>query len=124
MSVKNNDIQGRHRSKIIAFRVSPEENAVLERKVYLSGATKQDYLIQSTLNQEIVVQGNPYVYRSLKKEFDYFIDLFKKVNSLEEVNLDYLDILVYFLSIAIHMRNKKEAQIKFTKDTFGDGPNK
>jgi len=40
------------------------------------------------------------------------------------VNLDDLDILVYFLSIAIHMRNKKEAQIKFTKDTFGDGPNK
>ena len=34
MSHKNNDKQGRFRSKVIAFRVSPEENRVLERKVY------------------------------------------------------------------------------------------
>lgn len=41
MSHKNNDKQGRFRSKVIAFRVSPEENRVLERKVFLSGLTKQ-----------------------------------------------------------------------------------
>ena len=36
MSHKNNDKQGRFRSKVIAFRVSPEENRVLERKVFRS----------------------------------------------------------------------------------------
>lgn len=45
MSAKNKDMQGRYRSKVIAFRVSPQEDEVLNAKVKLSGLTKQDYLI-------------------------------------------------------------------------------
>ena len=35
------DQQGRWRNKVVAFRMSPEENEVLEAKVKLSGLTKQ-----------------------------------------------------------------------------------
>lgn len=45
MSAKNLDQKGRLRSKIISFRMSPEENKLLDRKVLLSGYTKQDYII-------------------------------------------------------------------------------
>ena len=35
MSAKNLDQKGRHRNKIVAFRVSPEEDALIERAVHL-----------------------------------------------------------------------------------------
>ena len=46
MSVKVLDRQGRWRNKIVAFRVSPEEDEQLEAAVRLSGLTKQDYIIR------------------------------------------------------------------------------
>ena len=68
MSQKVLDRKGRFRNKIISFRVSPEESIMLERKVKLSGLTKQDYLINSILDKEIVVEPNPYVITSIKKD--------------------------------------------------------
>ena len=38
------DQQGRWRNKVVAFRMSPEEDEVLEAKVKLSGLTKQEYI--------------------------------------------------------------------------------
>ena len=115
MSHKNNDKQGRFRSKVIAFRVSPEENRVLERKVFLSGLTKQDYLIHCMENQDYVVLGNPYVYRSLKRELIHFIQLFENFNDLE---LDELEILKMMLEIVISMKRKKEQKIKASNRTI------
>ena len=40
------DQQGRWRNKVVAFRMSPEEDEVLEAKVKLSGLTKQEYIIR------------------------------------------------------------------------------
>ena len=37
MSAKNLDQRGRFRNKIVAFRVSPEEDALIEAEVRLSG---------------------------------------------------------------------------------------
>lgn len=36
------DRQGRWRNKVVAFRMSPEEDALLDAKVRLSGLTKQN----------------------------------------------------------------------------------
>ena len=57
------DYKGRRRSKTIAFRVSPEEDEVINALVAASGMTKQDYMIARLLQKEIVVQGNPRVYK-------------------------------------------------------------
>ena len=40
MSAKNLDQRGRFRNKIVAFRVSPEEDELIEAEVRLSGHTK------------------------------------------------------------------------------------
>jgi len=48
VSQKAYDNQGRWRNKTVAFRVSPEEDALLEKAVALSGLTKQDYIIQGS----------------------------------------------------------------------------
>lgn len=42
MSRKVTDVQGRWRSKTVSFRMSPEENALLDSYARLSGMTKQD----------------------------------------------------------------------------------
>lgn len=68
MSAKNLDNHNRWRSKTIAFRVSPEENEQIEIAVRLSGLTKQDYITRRLLNWDIVVQGNPRVYKALRDQ--------------------------------------------------------
>lgn len=118
MSVKNCDYRGRFRSKIVSFRMSPEESVLLDRKVKMSGMKKQDYLIQCVNNLQIVIYGNPYVYRSLKRELEIYIQLFNEIQHLDELDVDDLEILEYMLEIIRNLKNKKEAQIKARKDTF------
>ena len=66
MSAKNLDRHNRWRSKTVAFRVTPEENALIDTFARLSGRTKQDYITDRLLCREVVVQGNPRVYKALK----------------------------------------------------------
>ena len=68
MSEKNLDTHGRLRSKTIAFRMSPEEANLLDSLVAISGMTKQDYITRRLLNRDIVVQGNPRVYKALRDQ--------------------------------------------------------
>lgn len=62
------DHQGRWRHKTVAFRVSQEESEQIDRMVRLSGLTKQDYIIRRLQCQDIVVQGNPRVYKALRDQ--------------------------------------------------------
>ena len=56
MSQKARDERGRWRNKTVAFRMSEEENRILDTKVSLSGLTKQDYIIRQLLGWRIEVQ--------------------------------------------------------------------
>ena len=68
MSAKNLDNKGRFRNLTIGFRVSPEENKLINSAVTLSGLTKQDYIVKRLLCRDVVVQGNPKVYKALKNQ--------------------------------------------------------
>ena len=68
MSAKNLDTHNRWRNKTVAFRVSPEENKQIDAAVRLSGLTKQDYITKRLLCRDVVVQGNPRVYKALRDE--------------------------------------------------------
>lgn len=68
MSAKNLDKHNRWRNKTVAFRVSPQEDEQLEIFVKLSGLTKQDYITRRLLKKEVVVQGNPRVYKALRDQ--------------------------------------------------------
>ena len=56
MSEKKLDKCNRWRNKVVAFRMSPEEDAQLETAVKLSGLTKQEYIIRRLLDRDVVVQ--------------------------------------------------------------------
>ena len=68
MSLKNVDRKNRWRNKTVAFRVSPEEDEQIEIAVRLSGLTKQDYITKRLLCRDVVVQGNPRVYKALRDQ--------------------------------------------------------
>ena len=68
MSAKNVDKHNRFRSITVGFRVSPEENEELNRAVALSGLPKQEYCYRKCMGREVVVQGNPRVYKALKNQ--------------------------------------------------------
>ena len=68
MSAKNCDHHNRWRNITVGFRVSPEENEQIDAAVRLSGLTKQDYITKRLLCRDVVVQGNPRVYKALRDE--------------------------------------------------------
>ena len=105
MSERVMDRQGRWRNKTVAFRVSPEEDEVLETAVKLSGLTKQDYIIRRLQKRDIVVQGNPKVYKALKDEMKKILTELQRIQDASEVNADLMEVIGL---VAETMRGMKE----------------
>ena len=93
MSAKNRDNHNRWRNKTVAFRVSPEEDEQIERFVKLSGLTKQDYIIRRLLCRDVVVQGNPRVYKALRDQLAAVLDELRRIGSGQVVGDELLDII-------------------------------
>ena len=70
---KRVDSKGRWRNVIVSFRVSPEENKDLNRRVKLSGLTKQDYIISRISERDVIVQWNTRVHKALRDRMDEVI---------------------------------------------------
>lgn len=103
MSAKNRDEHNRWRNKTVAFRMSPEEAKLLDEFVKLSGLNKQDYLISRVLQREVVVQGNPRVYKALRNEL---IDLTNQLKNINQVDEEFLLVLTQSLTILSNMNNQ------------------
>ena len=93
MSLKNRDNHNRWRNKTVAFRVSPEEDAQLETFVKLSGLTKQDYITRRLLCRDVVVQGNPRVYKALRDQLAAVLEELKRIEAGTGVNDELLDVI-------------------------------
>ena len=107
MSVKVLDRQGRWRNKIVAFRVSPEEDEQLERAVRLSGLTKQDYIVRRLQEKEIVVVGNPRVYKALKNELEKVLEQLERIEAGAGVSRDLLDTIELITKTMQGMKDEK-----------------
>lgn len=83
---KNTDRKGRLRSKIISFRMSPEESEQLDAFVKISGLTKQDYIISRALQRDIVVQGSPRTYKALKDQLADVLEKLEQRSDLKDIN--------------------------------------
>ena len=91
---KKLDHNGRWRNRIVAFRVSDEEAKLLNDLVALSGLTKQDYIMRRLLCRDVVVQGNPRVYKALKNQMAAIYEELKRLESIDSDN----DELLYTLA--------------------------
>ena len=93
MSAKNLDKHNRWRNKAVSFRVSPEEDAQIETAVKLTGLTKQDYIIRRLLCRDVVVQGNPRVYKALRDQLAAVLDELRRIEAGQGVNEELLDTI-------------------------------
>ena len=109
MSAKNLDHQGRWRSLTVAFRVSPEEDALIESAVRVSGLTKQDYITRKLTDRSVIVQGNPKVYRGLLLEMRSLLEELKRINSGDTINEDILTRIDLIASIMGKMREEDDS---------------
>ena len=100
MSLKNRDEHNRWRNKTVAFRVSPEEDKQIETYVRLSGLTKQDYITRRLTHRDIVVQGNPRVFKALKTELAAVLTELKRIeagNGVDEELLNVIELIAVIL---------------------------
>lgn len=107
---KNLDYRGRWRNKTVAFRVSEEEAGMINDCVALSGLSKQDYIIRRLQCRDVVVQGNPRVYKALR---DRMADIYEELKRLEqgsEVNGELLDTVQLIAEIMNGLK-KDDSQI-------------
>lgn len=108
MSLKNMDNKNRWRSKTVGFRVSPEEDAQIETAVRLSGLTKQDYITRRLLCRDVVVQGNPRVYKALRNQFTAVLDELRRIEAGAGVDDELLDTIELIATIMDGMKEECE----------------
>ncbi len=104
MSEKVMDRQGRWRNKTVAFRVSPEEDEIIKSAVRLSGLTKQEYIIRRLQEKDVIVQGNPRVYKALKDEMQKILMELQRIRDASDMNQDLLEVISLVADIMSGMK--------------------
>ena len=115
MSAKNRDQHNRWRNHTVAFRVSHEESTEIDRLVALSGLTKQDYIIRRLTNREVVVNGNPRVYKALKTQMEQLHLEFQRLCNAGEISPETLHVLEYVSAIYDGMKTEGTKECPTTK---------
>lgn len=110
MSQKNRDEHNRWRNKTIAFRVSPEENEQLEAFVKLSGLTKQEYLTRRMLLKDIVVQGNPRVFKALRDQLSAVLTELRRIEDGQGMDDELLEVIAMIASVMGGMKERGNGQ--------------
>ena len=108
MSLKNRDEHNRWRNKTVAFRVSPEEDKQIETYVRLSGLTKQDYITRRLTHRDIVVQGNPRVFKALRNQLADVLSELQRIEAGSEVNDELLDVIEMITDILGGLKEESE----------------
>lgn len=108
MSKKATDSHGRWRSITVAFRLSPEESALLNDLVRLSGITKQEYLARRVLQKDVVIQGNPRVYKALKTYMERVFLERQRLERDSETEPEFAELLRFIAAIYEGMKNEND----------------
>ena len=106
MSAKNLDNHNRWRNITVAFRVSPEEDRQIEEYVRLSGLTKQEYITRRLMCRDVVVQGNPRVYKALRDRMDALLCELRRIDAGGGVNDELLDLIRMIADIMNGMKEE------------------
>ena len=109
MSARLVDQQGRWRNKIVSIRMSPEENDLLNRLVSMSGLTKQEYFTRRLLVDDVIVEGNPRVYKALQNNLAAVLNELRRIGAGSAINHDLLRTIN---QIATIMEGMKKGNIE------------
>ena len=106
MSAKILDYKGRWRHRTVAFRVSEEEAVLIDREVALTGLTKQEYITRRLLNRDVVVQGNPRVFKALRNQMGEMLEELRRIEKYSEDNEELLYTIRMIASIMDGMKEE------------------
>ena len=110
MSAKNLDNHNRWRNRQVAFRLSPEEADLLDAYVCLSGLTKQDYITRRLLSKDVVVQGNPRVYKALRDQLAAVLQELRRIEGTSTPNDILLETIQMIAQIMDGMKEETDGR--------------
>ena len=87
---KNSIDHNRFRNITVCFRMTEAERNELYMRIKLSGLPKQKYMIDRTLQRDIVVIGNPRVYKALRDKIADILEELKRLRGGDEFNAEIL----------------------------------
>ena len=108
MSAKSRDEHNRWRNITVGFRVSPEENEQLNEAVALSVLPKQDYITRRLAHKDVVVQGNPRVFKALRNQLAEVLLELQRIETGGAVNDELLDLIEMIADILGGMKEESE----------------
>lgn len=108
MSAKNLDRQNRWRNVTVAFRVSPEEGAMINSCVRVSGLTKQEYITRKLTDRTVVVQGNPKVFLGLQTEMKEILRELERIDAGSGIYEDLLERIALITSVMEKMKEESD----------------
>jgi uncharacterized protein (DUF1778 family) len=100
-------MHGRWRNITIAFRASEEENRLINEAVALSGLTKQEYIITKLQNRDVVVVGNPRVFKALKTKMNAIYEELNRIKEASEISDQLIETINLVASIYARMIEDK-----------------
>jgi len=104
MSEKNLDNKNRWRGITVGFRVSQAESEALDRRVRLSGLSKQEYILKRLCEQAIIVHGNPRVYKALRNEMAAILSELQRMEKCGDASDEFLAVLRLVTETAMGMK--------------------
>ena len=104
MSNRKLDGQSRWRNKTVSFRMSPDENELLNSYVRMSGLEKQEYLIQRALEKPVTVIASPKVFFSLRHELELLSSELNKATSTDPDTLDRIEFLTNIIKEILNIK--------------------
>lgn len=87
---KKKNEHNRKRDVIVNFRMSPEERAELDQKILMSGMKKQNYMIQSSLEQKIEIVANRKMLMNIQNRMDDIETELKRVAFADALDMEKL----------------------------------
>ena len=123
MSKKVKDDKNRWRNKIIAFRLSSEENEELDKRYKLLGyRTKQDYLIDSVLKNKVIAMGNMQMIYQFKRNLEEILSELQRINKADDMDEELMTPIRTMLEIMEAIKTQddpKTEAVKIPEQQYG-----
>ena len=103
MNVHNKD---RIKSEHINFRVSPEERALIEARIKVTGLSKSEYYLKTFMEQKIFITVGKYQSDRLSLEFKRLREMLEKLDMSDESELN--SVLVECRALLIELKSAIE----------------
>lgn len=100
--------ENRKRKILVRFRVDEKEKELLDKYVSLSGLSRQEYLQSNMLHQQIVVKGNPRVFKALKTQMEEILLELKRIEKASEVDEEFRRLIKYVEDMAVIMAEENQ----------------